>query len=209
MFDMLPEIDKLAAKGEANAITISNAIIDKCVETSEDTTVTYSAIDLSKMDKVKKSIDNMAKAFIKADLPQEDVKFLIHNTTAFCQGEASEPYGDFRDLGHFTDNILRFKDMTTPEVQKAAKEVKKALSEAVIAEEHNPDYGPAYGMTFYAPNDKRWVSESTDEEYQETAMAKEGIWDEFVYQTFGIDFSEEEDDDRSRKPSFIKLPQRH
>lgn len=208
---ILKGIDKMAKKGKLDDVSVANLIISESEETSEDVTVTYSAIDLTKMDNVKKAIDKMAKAFTKANLPMEDVKFLIHNTTHFSQGETSEPYGDFRDLGHFTDNVLRFKDMTPPEVQKAAKEVKEALSEAVIAEEHNEDYGPAYGMTFYAPNDKRWVGDATYEEYKNTAMAKDTLWDEFLENTFGIGDLEEDDDEerKSRKPQIIHLPQRH
>jgi hypothetical protein len=213
---MLKGMNKLAAKGEATPENIAKLTIKECEKTSEDTTVTFSAIDLTKMKDLKTSIDKLAKVLMETETPQETIKFLIHNTTAYSQDSPSEPYRDYRDLGHLADNIINFKDITDPKLKEAAANIKKVLSEVIIAEEHtqeNEDYAPSQGLTIYAPKSDRFVSDDVYEQYKETAMSKKGVWDEFLEQLTGMGLDEDDEDDEERKkirkPSFIQLPQRH
>jgi len=210
---MLEGMNKLVEKGEATGENIAKMMIDECAKTSEKSTTTFSAVDLSKMDKVKGALDGLADALIKTDVPKENIKFLLHNTTSFSQSSASAPYRDFKDLGHLTDNILKFKDMTNETVQKAAVEVKKAMSEAVIAEEHVPgdeDYAQVQGLSVYAPKSDKYVSKGVYKEYKDTAMSKDGMWDEFLEKLTDVKvkMEKEEGEEKVGKPEFRELPQR-
>ena len=101
-------------------------MIDECAETSEESTTTFSAIRLGQMENMKKSLDGLADAFVKTKVPKEDIKFLLHNTTSFSQGSSSAPYRDFKDVGHFADNILKFKYLTNGIVIKLLKKSKSS-----------------------------------------------------------------------------------
>jgi len=214
---ILKGLNKMAGEGEATAENIAKLVIKECEKTSEESTTTFSAIDLTKMKDLKTSVDKLAKVLMETDTPQETIKFLIHNTTAYSQDSPSEPYRDYRDLGHLADNIINFKDVTDPKLKEAAQNLKKILSEAVIAEEHtqkNEDYAPSQGLSIYAPKSNRFVSDEVYEQYKETSMSKKGAWDEFLEQLTGMGFDDTEEDDdeekkKIRKPSFIQLPQRH
>lgn len=207
---MLKGMNELAEKGAASGENIARMMIDECAKTSEKSTTTFSAIDLSKMDKVKENLDKLALELVS--LPEENVKFLIHNTTAYSQSSPARPYRDFRDLGHLVDNIVKFKDMTNESTIKAAQEVKKALSEAVIAEEHiqkQENYEKSQGLTIYAPKNDAYMSDGIYKEYKDTAMSKDGLWDDFVDSLTKFKPKEKGEGDKVGKPEFRPLPQRH
>ena len=210
---MMKGMNKLAEEGKVTADNIAKMMIDECAETSEESTTTFSAIRLGQMENMKKSLDGLADAFVKTKVPKEDIKFLLHNTTSFSQGSSSAPYRDFKDVGHFADNILKFKYLTNGIVIKAAEEVKKALADAVIAEEHiqgDEDYSQVQGLSVYAPKSDKYVSKGVYKDYKETAMSKDGTWDEFIEDLTGVKgkFEEKEGEEKVGKPEFRELPQR-
>jgi hypothetical protein len=209
---MLERMNELAASGKASSETISKAIIDECEKTSEKSTFTFSAIDLTKMGEVKKSLDVLAKALIKTDTPPKVIKDILHDTTSYSQSSPSAPYRDYRDLGHLADNIIESKELTDPKVKEAAQLVKKNLSSAVIAEEHiksDEEYAPSQGLTIYAPKSEKFVSEGIYKKYKDTAMAQDGVWDDFLEKLGNLGKLLEEKDEESKKPLFVELPQRH
>jgi len=210
---MLNTMNKLAEEGKATAENISKGIIEECDKTSAKSTTTFSAIDLGKMDSVKACIDNLAEALANAD--RQVIKDILHDTTAYSQRSSSAPYRDYRDLGHLADNILKSKDITDPKLKEAAQDIKKVISEAVIAEEHvkdDEDYAPSQGLAIYAPKSNKYMNEKLYNKYKDTAMSKDGKWDEFIEKLTDITqkiMKEKEETDKSRKPSFIELPDRH
>ena len=212
---MLNTMNTLAEEGKATAENISKGIIGECDKTSEKSTTTFSAIDLTKMDSVRASIDNLAEALINTDTDRQTIKDILHDTTSYSQRSSSAPYRDYRDLGHLADNILKSKDIADPKLKEAAKDIKKVISEAVIAEEHikgDEDYASSQGMSIYAPKSDKYMSEKLYNKYKDTAMSKDGKWDEFIEKLTDITqkiMKEKEEGDKSRKPTFIELPDRH
>jgi len=211
---MLKGMNKLAEKGEITPENVANLMIKECGKAAEDSTTTFSAIDLTKMGDVKSSLDKLAKILMAGEIPEDTIKFILHNTTAYSQDSPSTPYRDFRDLGHLADNLINSKEITDPKVKAAAEDVKKALASAVIAEEHvdSEDYAPSQGMTIYAPKSDRFMDEELFEQYKELSMSKKGIWDDFIEQFTGIGFDDGEDEEEKKKttkPKIVQLPQRH
>ncbi len=212
---MLNSMNKLAEEGNATAENISKGIIEECDKTSAKSTTTFSAIDLSKMDSVKASIDNLAEALMNTDTDRKIIKDVLHDTTSYSQRSSSAPYRDYRDLGHLADNILKSKDITDPKLKEAAQDIKKVISEAVIAEEHikdDEDYASSQGLAIYAPKNNKYMNEKLYNKYKDTAMSKDGKWDEFIEKLTDITqkiMKEKEETGKSRKPSFIELPDRH
>jgi hypothetical protein len=212
---MLNSMNKLAEEGKVTAENISKGIIAECDKTSAKSTTTFSAIDLTKMDSVRASIDNLAEALINTNTDKQTVKDILHDTTSYSQRSSSAPYRDYRDLGHLADNILKSKEIADPKLKEAAKEIKKVISEAVIAEEHikdDEDYASSQGMAIYAPKSDKYMNEKLYNKYKDTAMSKDGKWDEFIEKLTDITqkiMKEKEKGDKSRKPTFIELPDRH
>ncbi|OQA17747.1 MAG: Clostripain precursor [bacterium ADurb.Bin363] len=216
--NMLNNMDKLAEEGMATPENIAKGLIAECDKTSDKSTITFSAIDLTKMDEMRVSIDNLAEALMKTGTDKKTIKFILKNTTSYSQSSPSAPYRDFRDLGHLADNILTSSDITDLKLKEAAREVKKALSEAVVAEEHikdDEDYVSSQGMTIYGPGSSKYMNEKLYNKYKDTAMSKDGQWDEFIESLTDItqkilkEKEEAKDGEKSRRPTIIELPQRH
>jgi hypothetical protein len=164
-------------------------------------TPTQSAIDLSKMGKVKDSMDQLAGALLDAlnadpsnlDRVRSDIK---SSQRMIAADMYLEPYVDYRDLGDFARSLVKDEKLcaASPAVAEAAKTVMSAVKDAVIAEQHAPISGfggrsleGATGMTAYIPRDYGHdkVGKSTIDGlpnggthgYENQAIAKETKWE--------------------------------
>ena len=163
-------------------------------------TPTQSAIDLSKMDAVKNAADGLAGKLL--DRVKEDPKALldlradIGKTQNFLRCDMfAEPYVDHRDLGHFA-KVIAGSDHYSPEIKKAAEELKAAVQGAVIAEEHASQSNAGHvmenstGLAAYIPKDYGHdlprpnpidnVPSGGTHGYEETSFAKDTKWDEML-----------------------------
>lgn len=125
---------------------------------------TQSALDLSKIDNVKKSADELAKAMIdkiKADPKAMNIiRDNISDTQKYiAQDLYAEPYVDFRDVGDFAKNLIKEKKFEGTEIQKKAAELLKNVDDAVIAEQHSTVSSAgkvlagSTGLSIYLPKD--------------------------------------------------------
>ncbi|HPZ09791.1 MAG TPA: clostripain-related cysteine peptidase [Candidatus Eremiobacteraeota bacterium] len=144
-------------------------IVVKVNEENQKYIPTFSAIDLTKMDIVKDATNGLAEAILKTD-EKEAVRNAIMNAQNYGGGWA--PYNDMHDLGHLAKLID--KGVSDPALKKAAEGVKKAIEQAVIANEVSPKYSESTGLHIYAP------SGGMGADYQELAFAKDTQWDEAI-----------------------------
>ena len=164
-------------------------------------TPTQSAIDLSKMEAVKTSMDTLAGALldaIKADPSMLDrVRSDIKGAQRMIAADMHlEPYVDYRDLGDFARVLVKDDKLNAvnPKIGEAAKDVMAAVQDAVIAEQHAPISGfggksleGATGMSAYIPRDYGHDKVGTSHidglpnggthGYEHTSMAKETRWE--------------------------------
>lgn len=95
---------------------------------------TMSAIDLSKMSGVTQALDNFAGVVLDSNLTKKDFADIKRDTQKFYE---------YADMGHFVE--LAGKKFGGA-IGEAADQVKAAMSEAVIAEQHSSDYPNAKGL---------------------------------------------------------------
>ncbi len=139
---------------------------------------TFSATDLSKMNLVKDKADALAKAIIDTK-DKEAIKGAIRDAENYGGGWA--PYRDIHDLHHLARNII--KRTNDPKVKKAAEEVKKAVEEAVFANEVNPAQHPeSRGLSIYAP-----TTGKMEKDYMDLQFVKDTHWDEAL-ESLGVKY---------------------
>jgi hypothetical protein len=130
-------------------------------QSKQDVLPTMTAIDTSKVDGVVAAVDQLGSAIAETETPVSALKDIISDTTSF--------YG-FKDVGHFSNNVLASEQVQDQKIKDAATAVKSALAEAVIAEEHSDAYPNATGLTLeMAP----WGVPSG---YADTRLAQETHW---------------------------------
>ncbi|MEQ8167697.1 MAG: clostripain-related cysteine peptidase [Candidatus Eremiobacterota bacterium] len=132
---------------------------------------TFSATDLSKMDDLAKSVDNLAKAILDTD-EKEAVKKAMMKVKGYGQGWT--PYGDMRDLHYMSELIA--KGTNDPKLKEAAREVQKVFNEAIIANESEPSkYANSRGLHIYAPGNAK---SGVGYDYGDLQFAHDTRWDE-------------------------------
>ena len=213
---MLERIDELAGKKEATGLNIGKAIVEECAKTAEESTTTVAALNLGKADTVVSAVDNLSKAMM-ASGEKDAIKSVFNNTLFYSQSSPSTPYRDFRDLGHLADNLVKSKEISSPEIKKAAAEVKKSLevgdNNFIVAEEHVgsvEEYEPASGISIYAPKSSTYISGKVYDQYKGLSMSEDHSWDEMLEWLTDVQkkLEKEKAEGADKKPSFIKLPQR-
>ncbi|MEQ8224826.1 MAG: clostripain-related cysteine peptidase [Candidatus Eremiobacterota bacterium] len=144
-------------------------IVVECNKEHQTDVPTFSATDLSKMDELARSVDNLAKAILNTD-EKESVKKSMMNVGGYGQGWT--PYGDMRDL-HYLSELIE-KGTNDPKLKEAAHDVQKVFSEAIIANEAEPTkYANSRGLHIYAPgNAKTGVGYG----YNDLQFAKDTKW---------------------------------
>ncbi|MBS2037139.1 hypothetical protein JST97_19285 [bacterium] len=145
---------------------------------------TMSAIDLSKMGNVSAALDNFAGKVLDSNLTPKDFAPVAQQAQKFY---------DFADAGHLVQLAgAKFGG----EIAEAAAQVKSALGEAVIAEQHSQKYPNASGLNieyrkqaaaptltddFQIPNlDPESQSRMKMNPYHTTRFAQETRWDEML-----------------------------
>lgn len=132
---------------------------------------TFSATDLTRMDSLTQATNEFAKAIIASD-EKAAIKDAISGSENY--GGGYEPYSNLHDLHHLADLVS--KGVLDPKLKESAEGVKKALGEAVIANESDPvKYPNSKGLSIYAPVD---AGSGMGYKYNATRFAKESQWDE-------------------------------
>lgn len=145
---------------------------------------TMSAVDLTKMGNVSAALDNFAGKVIDANIAPKDFAPVAQQAQKFY---------DFADAGHLVQLAgAKFGG----EIAEAAAQVKAALGEAVIAEQHSQKYPNATGLNIEyrkqaaAPgltDDMQIPNMSPEDQsrmkmnpYHSTKFAQETRWDEML-----------------------------
>ena len=132
---------------------------------------TFSATDLSKMDNIAKATDKLAEAILKTEEKPVVKKSIIK---AKRYGGSLKPYKYMHDLGHAAS--LMEENVNDPEVKKAAKEVQKAIEDAILAKQSTYYYRKSTGLHIFAPDNGDMESYG----YQDLQFAKDTKWDEAI-----------------------------
>ena len=140
-----------------------------------------SAINLNKMGAVSAAVDNFAGAVLDSNLTKTDFAPVAQQTQKFYR---------FGDLGHFTELAgQKFGG----KIAEAADQVKAAMSEAVVSEQHSTKYPNAKGLNIElnrqagfadnGPSDIPNMSKDTrvnTTPYKDQKFAQETRWDEML-----------------------------
>lgn len=140
---------------------------------------TFSAVDLHAMNNLKEKVDGLADAIIKTD-DKASVKQAILKAENY--GGGWDPYKDMRDLDHVARNVIATS--SDENLKKASEDVRKALNEAVMFNEVNPQEHPeSKGLHIYAP------SKSLGPNYRELQFTKDSKWEKALA-SLGVKFDE-------------------
>jgi len=146
-------------------------VVDTNKQNSDDIP-TFSAIDLTKMNDLKDSLNDFAKT-VRASDDKKTVKNAINAAQSFGGGWA--PYCDIRDLGHIADLII--DGSKDEKLKESAKSVKEQLETAVLHNAVNEkDYANSQGLSIFAPLDKSNIKKN----YEALQFAQDTEWDEML-----------------------------
>jgi hypothetical protein len=134
------------------------------VEIDPENLTTMSAIDLSKIEKLTREIDSLAKGILSTRESNENIINIIKKTTS---------WNGYKDLYHFADMLSSDEAIKDEALKREAGIVRDAVKDAVIAEQHVPDYPNAHGLNIELPRHA-----PISNVYQELMFAKETKWDE-------------------------------
>lgn len=161
-------------------------------------TPTQSAFDLSRMDDLRTSLDNLAGlllAKIKEDPSVIDIirKDMGKTTDFFHGGRYIKPYVDYRDLGDFAVLLSKDKHFEGTEISRAAGKLLDSVKKVVIAEEHTGALmggkmlDGATGMSIYLPKDYGYETtgrnngqNSDTPSYENHQLVKDSQWTQFL-----------------------------
>jgi hypothetical protein len=145
--------------------------------------VTLTAVDLSAIQDMDAAVNELATAL--ANIDQETVA----QARAYAQSYTSIWWEgippSYIDLGHFVDLLLENTD--DPAVVQAAKQVKTALANAVVAEVHGNEKPASTGLTIFFPNSELYgITFDKSVGYEDMYPAFVGrfatasLWDDFL-----------------------------
>ncbi len=189
---------ELAEKGEVTPEQLAKWFVFETMANpgpmAEMVNPTLSAIDLKKMDGVKDAYANVASELAKAlkdkPLAKDALRQAIGETTAYAANQDSSAfYGDYRDIGHFAQNLKGDKRLGE-DVHKAADALIKATQGAVIDQAAHGPFANSSGLTGYLPLDAGFDLHSTWKAprrgmdplhgYNDTSVAQGSQWGEVL-----------------------------
>lgn len=121
-------------------------------ESANPLTRTLSVVDLSKMDQLGAAMKKFSAALDDCDSSDRD-KLTNHaeQTQDFMRHDESlsknHPFKSYRDLGHFAQLVHTDQSLESGALRKAASEVFKAVSEAVVKNHTSVGYEKAHGIS--------------------------------------------------------------
>lgn len=160
------------AAGSRNPCAIGNDIVQNFVANyPNDTNITQSVLDLSKLPGLATALDNFANALRLHTLDQAT---LIKNARENVQSYA---YPENKDLYHYADLIRT--GATSADLQQTASALQAALlgsNGAVIVAQHgNFSQTNSHGLAIYIPDSASYLGA-----YNDLALSRAKHWDEFL-----------------------------
>lgn len=168
-------------------------------------TPTLAAVEMAKIGEVQNSVEALADSLLKVLERKPKLLNELRKEMKAAQHfvfPGAKPHDDFADLGDFAKRIAVNKKLAGESpVKKAAKNVVKAVKNAVTAEQHSVEgllgdpLDGATGLSVYLPKDyghdrpdllsrlvsgKEEVNFSPTHGYEKTDFAKDCKWDELL-----------------------------
>lgn len=161
-------------------------------EDRPDAAVQLSAIDLSKVEQLTDAVTALGKAMGRSKQDPAKIKTLVESTLHFCEKRRSTPDSDYRDLGHFCQNLVESSHTTGP-VKKAAERVLTQMQTTIIASQNEAEsMSNATGISVYIPNspvperfNRRRSWGKFDDSYHDTNFDKDSQWSQWINTYFG------------------------
>lgn len=155
---------------------VARMIIEECAKAPEST-LTMSAIDLSKMDGLAKSFDEMGTALlnIKDSGLKEYIREDIEKSQHYTVGMETSPYSEMRDAYDIALNIKKDKRLQDPKLTAAADALMQSIEDCIISEEHvGEGMQNSHGISVYSPTSKGGYDEY---DYKSLSFARDTSWD--------------------------------
>ncbi|NDD31325.1 MAG: hypothetical protein EB084_23995 [Proteobacteria bacterium] len=139
----------------------------------------FSAIDLSKMNTLRKACDTLSQTLRQGGVSRAHLVEIVKRTKKF--DGRTRPDKDFRDLGDFANNVLHSRHVKSDAIRAAAQGVLDALDKAVIANETEGEgMSKAHGLSVYLPTDggrnPKRPRQHDPYRYEMLDMTKDGEW---------------------------------
>ncbi len=123
--------------------------------------------------------------------PIQTLKKIVESTKHFCEKTRVTPDSDYRDLGHFCQNLIE-SDKVEASTKKIARKVLKEIDKVIIAhQQEGPDMENANGISVYLPNSpvpeqfnrrKSWGK--FDDSYHDTDFDRDTNWSTWINDRF-------------------------
>lgn len=174
--------DNLSGRDLSKAMVEESATdeINRLENGKDETTPQFGAIDLTRMEDLRKSCDKLSQALQKGGLSRAHLTELIKRTQKF-HGEG-KPDKDFRDLGDFAQRIVDSKLVRNDAITRAAQGVLDALKQVVVvSQKEGEGMERTHGLSIYLPTDGIGDKDDPDPcKYQRLQMSKDGKWPELL-----------------------------
>lgn len=168
---------KLAARTDwdrADAKDVARQLVaDAQPQVPSSGAYTLSAIDLTRIDEVKRHLNVLSNALLAGF--EKEGRAILSAYDAVPVLRKDKGQSSHRDLVRFCRNLQdRVQD---PAIQRAAKDLESACSGAiVVSRAKKMEQGAAYGLSIYLPD----PHEEFNPAYRQTRIARDSSWDEFL-----------------------------
>ncbi len=169
-----------------SVLTVAKRLVEREPVTDTDTPYTYTLVDTSKMEDLRRKIDSFAVALRSADLAE--VEAARNESQAFNgqleKGNASQDTLGYIDLWDFADNVAN-RGIAVNEATALKTAIKSVIvtqktvarGQSSYTEEHLWDYSNAHGLSILYPLYSYTLLDNYQKDYQ---MSLDGKWDEFL-----------------------------
>lgn len=151
---------------------------------------TVSALDLTKMDGVKGSWDNLSKALLEANVSGEKLNELLDKTQDFQGRSLNQAYQNSRDAVHFAMLVKEDAEITDPKVKAAADQAIASINDAIVGQANTGKYtAQAHGLSVFGPTQYGYfrpdgspvaTNSVKDANYSATKFAQDTAWDDVL-----------------------------
>lgn len=163
-----PFLSDLAADPMMEPAAFAGRIVTRTIESyGQNSNITQSAVDLSRMQSVAVALDGFARS-LSFHAPTYGATLVAARRNA-----ESYAYRDNKDLWHYAE-LVRNGGVPAP-LQSAAADVQQAVSDAVIVERHGDLHPNSHGLAVYVPDPASYLLT-----YSNLALTRVTQWDEWL-----------------------------
>ncbi len=189
---MANEMKKANTDQPQDALTMARymTLMNSMAATASQFSSTISAIDLEKMDDVKKAWDGLSQELLAAEVPAAKIRELLDKTQDFQGRSKNQAYQNSRDAFHFAQLVQADPQLSNPRIQSAAQAAMEAIEGALVGDAALGRYDKnAHGMSVFGPTHYGFFRPdgtpipkdfSHEAHYDKIAFAADTGWDEVL-----------------------------